>query len=45
MTTARLWLFRPDMNAARFVRLRQRLALPAVPEADFIAAVEALVER
>ncbi len=39
-----LWLFRPEMNASRFVRSADRLALPAVPEADFIAAVEALVD-
>jgi branched-chain amino acid aminotransferase len=38
-----LWIFRPDMNAARFVHSADRLALPALPEADFIAAVEALV--
>src|SRR5690349_354062 len=31
------------MNAARFVRSAHRLALPSLPEDDFIAAVEALV--
>ncbi|MEJ7628214.1 MAG: branched-chain amino acid aminotransferase [Nocardioidaceae bacterium] len=38
-----VWLFRPDLNAARFVRSATRLALPPLPESDFIAAVEALV--
>ncbi len=38
-----VWLFRPEVNAARFVRSAARLALPAVPEADFVAAVESLV--
>jgi len=38
-----LWLFRPQLNAARFVRSADRLALPSLPEADFVAAVEALV--
>ncbi len=38
-----VWLFRPEVNAARFAGSAARLALPAVPEADFIAAVEALV--
>jgi branched-chain amino acid aminotransferase len=38
-----VWIFRPDMNAARFGRSAARLALPKLPDADFIAAVEALV--
>ena len=38
-----VWIFRPDMNAARFGRSAARLALPRLPDADFIAAVEALV--
>ena len=38
-----LWLFRPEMNATRFVQSAHRLALPPLPEADFVAAVEALV--
>jgi branched-chain amino acid aminotransferase len=36
--------FRPEANAARFVRGAKRLAMPPVPEAAFIAAVDALVE-
>jgi branched-chain amino acid aminotransferase len=36
-------LFRPDMNAARFARSAQRLAMPMIPESLFIQAVEALV--
>ncbi|MDX6307456.1 MAG: branched-chain amino acid aminotransferase [Nocardioidaceae bacterium] len=38
-----VWLFRPEVNAARFARSAARLALPVVPEGDFIAALEALV--
>lgn len=37
-------LFRPEENAKRMVRSSQRLALPELPVADFIAAVEALVK-
>jgi branched-chain amino acid aminotransferase len=36
-------LFRPDLNAARLVRSCRRLALPVLPEEDFVAAVETLV--
>jgi branched-chain amino acid aminotransferase len=35
--------FRPESNAARFVRGAKRLAMPPVPEQAFIAAVDALV--
>ncbi len=35
--------FRPEANAARFVRGAKRLAMPPVPEDGFIAAVDALV--
>jgi branched-chain amino acid aminotransferase len=35
--------FRPESNAARFVRSAKRLAMPPVPEEGFIAAVDALV--
>jgi branched-chain amino acid aminotransferase len=38
-----VWAFRPDRNAARFTSSAQRLALPHVPEDDFIAALRALV--
>ena len=37
-------LFRPDMNAARFSRSAERMAMPPVPEALFLEAVEALVK-
>ena len=36
-------LFRPDMNATRFARSAERLAMPVVPESMFIQAVEELV--
>ena len=36
--------FRPEANAARFVRSAKRLAMPPVPEEAFIAAVDALVD-
>jgi branched-chain amino acid aminotransferase len=36
--------FRPEANAARFVRSAQRLAMPPVPEDAFITAVDALVD-
>ena len=35
--------FRPAMNAARFARSARRLAMPALPEQLFVAAIEALV--
>jgi len=38
-----IWAFRPTVNAARFQRSAERLALPPLPEADFLAAIEALV--
>ncbi|MGH3444675.1 MAG: branched-chain amino acid aminotransferase [Nocardioidaceae bacterium] len=38
-----VWTFRPEANAARMQRSAQRLALPALPEADFVASVDALV--
>ena len=36
--------FRPAANAARFARSATRLAMPTVPEASFLAAVDALVD-
>jgi branched-chain amino acid aminotransferase len=36
--------FRPEANAARFVRGARRLAMPPVPEEAFLAAVDALVD-
>jgi branched-chain amino acid aminotransferase len=38
-----IWLFRPDQNAGRMRRSARRLALPELPEGDFLAAVEALL--
>jgi branched-chain amino acid aminotransferase len=38
-----VWLFRPGDNARRFQRSARRLALPELPEQDFIASVEELV--
>jgi len=38
-----VWLFRPEANAERMVRSTKRLALPALPVEDFVAAVEQLV--
>src|SRR5699024_2218915 len=36
-------LFRPEHNAARLQRSAERLALPMLPEADFLTSVQALV--
>ena len=38
-----VWAFRPEANAARFIKSAQRLALPEVAQEDFIAALRALV--
>ncbi len=38
-----IWLFRPEANAARFVRSAERLAMVPVPEDDFVDSVRALV--
>jgi len=38
-----VWTFRPEVNAARFARSAQRLALPELSAADFIASLKALV--
>jgi branched-chain amino acid aminotransferase len=35
--------FRPQANAARFIRSAKRLAMPPVPESAFLTAVDALV--
>ncbi|MDK7742107.1 branched-chain amino acid aminotransferase [Helcobacillus massiliensis] len=39
-----VWTFRPDMNALRFQRSAERLALPPLSTADFIASLEAVVQ-
>jgi len=36
-------LFRPEQNARRFQRSAKRLAMPSLPEEDFIAAIEGLL--
>ena len=38
-----VWAFRPDANAARFARSAVRLALPVLPEEDFLASLETIV--
>ncbi|MBO1413363.1 branched-chain amino acid aminotransferase [Streptomyces sp. FH025] len=38
-----VWLFRPEFNARRFAGSARRLALPELPEEDFLASVEELV--
>jgi branched-chain amino acid aminotransferase len=38
-----VWSFRPEANAARLARSAARLALPELPEEDFLAAIETLV--
>lgn len=37
-------VFRPDQNAQRFQRSARRLALPELPEEDFLTAVQLLVD-
>lgn len=39
-----VWTFRPEANAARFAASARRLALPPLPEADFLGSIEALVQ-
>ncbi|WP_181310465.1 branched-chain amino acid aminotransferase [Nocardioides campestrisoli] len=39
-----VWSFRPEENARRMLRSSQRLALPELPEEDFVRAADALVE-
>ncbi|MGH3354267.1 MAG: branched-chain amino acid aminotransferase, partial [Nocardioidaceae bacterium] len=39
-----IWTFRPEANAARFARSARRMALPELPEDDFVAAVDTLVQ-
>ncbi|MFF8783582.1 branched-chain amino acid aminotransferase [Streptomyces sp. NPDC015125] len=38
-----VWLFRPEENARRFIRSAERLALPELPEEDFLTSVEELI--
>lgn len=37
-------VFRPEANAARFQRSARRLALPELPAADFVRAIDMLIE-
>jgi branched-chain amino acid aminotransferase len=39
-----IWTFRPEQNAERMVRSSRRLALPVLDPADFVEAVDALVQ-
>ncbi|MCW2847046.1 MAG: branched-chain amino acid aminotransferase [Marmoricola sp.] len=39
-----IWSFRPEENAKRMARSSHRLALPVLDPADFVQAVDALVE-
>ncbi|HEV2927909.1 MAG TPA: branched-chain amino acid aminotransferase [Propionibacteriaceae bacterium] len=38
-----VWLFRADQNAERMARSAARLALPELPEADFLGSIDALI--
>ncbi|GGB16171.1 branched-chain-amino-acid aminotransferase [Flexivirga endophytica] len=38
-----VWTFRPEANAARFARSATRLALPVLPEEDFVQSLKELV--
>lgn len=38
-----IWGFRPERNARRFAASARRLALPELPEADFVESLKALV--
>jgi len=39
-----VWAFRPEANAQRMARSCRRLALPELPDEDFIGSLKALVE-
>lgn len=39
-----IWSFRPEANAQRLARSAARLALPVLPEEDFLASLRAIVE-
>lgn len=38
-----IWLFRPEINAVRMQRSAQRLALPVLPEGEFLESIRQLV--
>ncbi|WP_324652896.1 branched-chain amino acid aminotransferase [Georgenia sp. H159] len=39
-----VWAFRPEANARRFQASARRLAMPELPEEDFLGSIRALVE-
>lgn len=39
----RVLMFRPEMNARRFINSNKRMSMPIIPEEDFIQACEAIV--
>ena len=39
-----IWAYRPEANAQRMTRSAHRLALPPLPEEDFLASLKALVQ-
>ncbi len=39
-----VWAFRPEANARRFAASARRLAMPVLPEEDFLGSIRALVE-
>ncbi|QDB78712.1 branched-chain amino acid aminotransferase [Georgenia wutianyii] len=39
-----VWAFRPEANARRFAASARRLAMPELPEEDFLASISALVD-
>lgn len=39
-----IWAFRPEANAQRMIRSAHRLALPPLPEEDFLASLKTLVD-
>lgn len=40
-----IWTFRPQKNAARFNQSARRLALPELPEEDFLGSIVSLVQE
>lgn len=39
-----VWLFRPEMNALRFQRSAERLAMPPLPVEDFLSSLQTVVD-
>ncbi|MCL2438768.1 MAG: branched-chain amino acid aminotransferase [Coriobacteriia bacterium] len=42
-STGEVYLFRPEMNAARTNVTNERICIPPIPEADYVQAISALV--